>query len=223
LAHKTGLWCRRAFGRTTLANESCMSTARSRCHAHTDVNAWHTLWWTVLLLFGAIESSCVSRSAFKAGSMDEATRRAAFVRLQTNWLEPVPLTGVPLTGTSGWIPNPRGISAAFFSSTGDFAAWCNYRFTGKACTIITVERVDGTDRRRVPGIAQSVRALGISADGKQIALQGRYSRASSTLSRPLPTWSQATSELPKVFGNAPKAAPPARWRYSRTPLRCGQT
>jgi len=146
------------------------------------VNAWHRFRWTVVLLFGAIEGSCVSRSVSKAELMDEAARRGVFVRLQTNWLEYVRLNGDSLlTGNSDWIPNPRGLSSAFFSSTGAFVAWVNNWFTGRACATITVERVDGTDRRRVPGTVQYVRALGISADGTQLALQGRYD-----LAKPVP-------------------------------------
>ena len=129
----------------------------------------------LLSLLGALSGSalCQSTNPLDLELQQRSAREGwALVRTRNNWIDDL-LVG----GGNTPIRNPKGNSLAWFSGNGDFVAWwilnsgkINYACPGS----IAVTRRDGTLLWQVPGGFRGgdnpIRALGLSQDGRRVAL-----------------------------------------------------
>lgn len=149
------------------------------------------------LYFGA---SCQPGEQLAAELKKLSTRDGLTVlRVRFNWIE------TPLGGTHA-DRNPRWASPAWFSVRGDFIAWMIFGSPdhSRVCPgSIVVSRRDGSTLWQLPGtfVANDLmlRALGVSYDGKRVALYGSYNpglhpSAYDTVPKELSVqWSDATT------------------------------
>lgn len=102
--------------------------------------------------------------------MDREDRETALIRIQSNWINVVPMTGAEES-----IKNPRFLSKAFFSQNGGYVAWVISTWPDgdfQCRPRIIVETSEATKSRRVPVGAEGI-SIGISGDGANWRLTGR--------------------------------------------------